>query len=152
MIRCVKLQTSPQTLLEALSEVRSEPRVSVWHDTNRNSMQSNNLPHVLVCQKLCRLPHSEWLKCADLVRRSTTTHTAFFPFGLRGRVVTKSIVTCSHFYSDIGKVIQLVSGVQPSLAGTLDTSPHIVRSLFIAFHQKYCFRSWYILVPPGCIE
>ena len=25
-------------------------------------------------------------------------------------------------------------------------------SFFILRHQKYCFRSWYIFVPPGCIE
>ena len=38
-------------------------------------------------------------KCADFVSRSTITHTVSCPCGVRGKWVTKSIVTCSHFHS-----------------------------------------------------
>ena len=38
-------------------------------------------------------------KCVDLVSRSTITHTASCIRGVRGKWVTKSVVTCSHFNS-----------------------------------------------------
>ena len=40
-------------------------------------------------------------KCVDFVSRSTITHTASCLYGVRGKCVTKSIVTCSrsHFHS-----------------------------------------------------
>ena len=38
-------------------------------------------------------------KCADFVSRSTITHTASCLCCVRGKWVTKSIVTCSHFHS-----------------------------------------------------
>ena len=39
-------------------------------------------------------------KCADLMSRSTITHTTSCLRGFHGKWVTKSIVTCSHFHLD----------------------------------------------------
>jgi hypothetical protein len=43
------------------------------------------------------------MKCADLVSRSTTTHIASLPQGVRGKPTIKSIVMCSHFRSGISR-------------------------------------------------
>ena len=42
-------------------------------------------------------------KCADLVSRSTITHSASCLCCVRGKGVTKSIMTCSHFHSATSK-------------------------------------------------
>ena len=83
-------------------------------------------------------PTLNGMKCADLVRRSTTTHTALFPFELRGRAVKKSIVTCSHFHSDIGKGCSNPAGLWCSTftCWHIDTLPHIVRSLSSSYSTR----------------
>ena len=60
------------------------------------------------------------------------THIALFSFGLRDSTVTKSIVICSHFHSDIGNgwSSPADSDVLLSPTGIPDTLPHTGRSLF----------------------
>jgi len=41
------------------------------------------------------------IKWDVLVNLSTTTHIASKPCGVRGKPVTKSILICSHFHSEI---------------------------------------------------
>ena len=54
----------------------------------------------------------------------------------------------SHFHSDIlsGCNIPAVFRLE---AFTCWKTKH--SSLFMLFHQKCCFKPWYILVPPGCM-
>ena len=77
------------------------------------------------------------MKCADLVSRSIITQIVLFPFGLRGKAVTKSIVTCSHFHSDIDNGCK-GPDTRWCLAFTSWQTKHLatycVISLFTAFH------------------
>jgi len=94
-------------------------------------------------------------KCIEFVRWSMITQTALLPFRLWGSVVTKSIVTYSHFHSSIGNSWRSLADLWRCAFTCWHTgqfATYCVMSFFIAFHQKYCFRSWYILVPPRCIE
>ena len=100
-------------------------------------------------------PTLNGMKWADLVDRSTITQTALFPYGLRGKAVTKSMVILSHFHTGIGNGCKSPAGFWCSAL----TCWHIKHrdtyraiSRFIPFHQKCVFRSWYIFVPPGCME
>ena len=82
-------QSCAHSLLETLPKVRRKPRVSIRHYGYWYTME--NLSNVKVIRTA--------RKCADFVSRSTITHTASCPCGVRGKWVTKSIVTCSHFHS-----------------------------------------------------
>ncbi|KAJ0445510.1 hypothetical protein HanIR_Chr16g0843751 [Helianthus annuus] len=62
-------------------------------------------------------------KCADLVSLSTITHIVSFPFFVFGNLVMKSIVTISHFHSEVQAVVASLTafGVQLSLAHKSNT-------------------------------
>ena len=61
-------------------------------------------------------------KCADLVSRSTITHTVSCLCGVCGKWVTKSIVTCSHFHSADGNQCEGLSWSRLALPSTDQTN------------------------------
>jgi len=75
-------------------------------------------------------------KWANFVRRSMITHTA----------MTKSIVMCSYFYAGVGNGCRSLTVRWCSIFICWQTKHLATYSLFIAFHQKFWFKSWYILV------
>ena len=84
-------------------------------------------------------------KCADFVSRSTITHTVSCFCCVRGKWITKSIVTCSHFHS-------ATSNVSLNLL-TCEISSNKVP--YVSLHPTPIYwrrRSWYIFVPLGCTE
>src|SRR3954470_11089952 len=95
------------------------------------------------------------MKCATLVRRSTTTHMESYPHLVLGNPVMKSIPILSHFQSGIGSGCNNPAGFWFSAFTLLHTSHKAIcsaMSFLRLFHPNLSFMSMYILVLPGLIE
>ena len=95
------------------------------------------------------------IKYVDLVRQSTTTYKESFHWRVLGNPETKSIVTCSNFYSGISKGCKVPVGLWCSALICWQVrhfSTNLMTSLFIPDHQYCLLKSWYIFVTPGCTE
>jgi hypothetical protein len=95
------------------------------------------------------------MKWADLVKRSTVTHVELYPREVRGKPTIKSIQMFSQFHSGMLKGCRFLMGLKWSTlilwhVSHLDT--YFAISRFIHVHQKFFFKSWYILFVPGWIE
>ena len=92
-------------------------------------------------------------KWALFVSRSTITHVASWPWTDLGKWVTKSIAMLSHFLLRISNGCNNSPGLWCSTFAfwqVKHVTTYWVISLFIPDHQNDSFRSWCILVVPGC--
>jgi hypothetical protein len=92
---------------------------------------------------------------ADLVKRSTMTHNELYPREVQGKPTMNSIQMFSHFHSGILKGCRFLAGLKWSaliLRQVSHSDTYLAISHFILVHQKFFFKSWYILLVPGWIE
>ena len=86
-------------------------------------------------------------KCADLVNQSIITQIESKPRVHLGNPTTKSMVMCSHFYTEIGRLCNKPVGLWCSIL-TYWQVKHLATnsaiSFFIPFHQKFSRRVLYI--------
>jgi hypothetical protein len=95
------------------------------------------------------------MKWANLVKRSTMTHIALYPHEVRGKPTMKSMQMFSHFHSGILKGCRFPAGLKWSaliLWQVSHSDTYFALSCFILVHQKFFFKSWYILLVPEWIE
>jgi hypothetical protein len=92
---------------------------------------------------------------AVLVNRSMITQIESCLREVLGKPTIKSILISSHFEEGIGRGWR-IPAVFRWLALTLwqisHSKTYLAISRLIRVHQKFCFKSWYIFVLPGCIE
>jgi hypothetical protein len=95
------------------------------------------------------------MKWADLVKQSKMTHIELYPREVWGKPTMKSIHMFSHFHLGILKGCRFLAGLK-WLALTRRQVSHsdtyFAISRFILVHQKFFFKSWYILLVPRWIE
>jgi hypothetical protein len=95
------------------------------------------------------------IKWVDFIKWSTMTHIELYPREVRDKPTMKSMQMFSHFHSGMLKGCRFLAGLRWS-ALTLRHVSHLdtyfAISCFIRVHQKFFFKSWYILLAPGWIE
>jgi hypothetical protein len=94
-------------------------------------------------------------KCAVLVNRSTITQMESYLKEVLGKPTIKSILISSHFQEGIDRgwrIPVVFKWLALTLWQTSHSETYLAISRFIRVQQKFCFRSWYIFVLPGCIE
>ena len=101
----------PHSPLETPPKLSREPGIPIRYD-------ETDTPYNCTISRIYNLSNSSNVKvirttrkCDDLVSRSTITHTASCPYDVRGKWVTKSIVTCSHFHSATSKAWSSPTGL-----------------------------------------
>jgi hypothetical protein len=95
------------------------------------------------------------MKWADLVKWSTMTHIELYSREVRCKPTMKSMQMFSHFYSRILKGCRFPAGLKWSAFIFWQVSysdTYFAISHFILVHQKFFFKSWYILLVSGWIE
>jgi hypothetical protein len=83
------------------------------------------------------------------------THIELYPREVRGKPTMKSIQIFSHFHSGMLKGCRFPGGLRWStltLWHVSHSDTYFAISRFIRVHQKFFFKSWYILLVPGWIE
>jgi hypothetical protein len=95
------------------------------------------------------------IKWADLVKQSMMTHIELYPGEVWDKPTMKYIHMFSHFHMGMLKGCRFSVGLKwPAL--TLQQVSHFdtyfTISCFILIHQKFFFKSWYILLVLGWIE
>jgi hypothetical protein len=95
------------------------------------------------------------MKWEVLVSLSAITQIEFFFLAVRGKPTLKYILMWSHFYMGIDKGwstptdFKWLAFIRWQVS---HSATYLAISTFILDHQKFCFKSWYILVFPGWIE
>ena len=97
------LETPPKLSLEPGIPIRYDRDCTPYNWTISRIYNLSNSSNVKVIRTT--------KKCADLVSRTTITHTASCPYDVRGKWVTKSIVTWSHFHSATSKAWSSPAGL-----------------------------------------
>jgi hypothetical protein len=95
------------------------------------------------------------IKWADLVKRSTMTQIELYPREVWGKPTMKPIHMFSHFHLGMLKGCRFLVGLKWSaltLRQVSHSNTYFAISRFILVHQKFFFKSWYILLVPGWIE
>jgi hypothetical protein len=93
------------------------------------------------------------MKWADLVKWSTMTHMELYPDELRGKPTMKSMQISSHFHSGMLNDCGFPTGWPAlTLQHVSHSATYLTISHFILVHQKFFFKSWYILFVHGWIE
>jgi hypothetical protein len=95
------------------------------------------------------------MKWADLLKRSTMTHIELYPREVWGKPTMKSMQMFSYFHSGMLKGCRFLVGLKWSaliLRHVSHSDTYFAISCFILVHQKFFFKSWYILLVPGWIE
>jgi hypothetical protein len=118
-------------------------------------MQTHDSVNVQLCILLSLISGVYWRKCATFVSRSTITQIESWWREVLGRPTMKSMLMSSHFHESIDRGCKALADFK-WLAFILWQVSHSdtywAISLFILVHQYKGFKSWYILVLPGCME
>jgi hypothetical protein len=92
------------------------------------------------------------MKWVILVSLSTITQIESFFLAIRGKPTMKSILISSHFHMGIDNgwstpaYFKWLAFIRWQVS---HSSTYLAMSTFMFDHQKFCFKSWYILVLPG---